>query len=101
MPSPPSPSRPPKVFEPVFLQFDILGESVGAKGAENFFCPAEGVWFFTPCVYTQNTPNFAEDAKISSFARIFSFPSAGKGGGQTDQTCCFLHYNLMIPVLLF
>ena len=29
-------SRPPKVFETVFLQFQILGESAGAKGAENF-----------------------------------------------------------------
>ena len=30
------PSGPLKVFEPVFLQFEILGESVGANGAENF-----------------------------------------------------------------
>ena len=36
---PPLPSRPPKVFEPVFLQFQILGESVGAKGTEIFFWP--------------------------------------------------------------
>ena len=32
-PTPSSPPRPPKVFEPVFLQIEILGESVGAKGA--------------------------------------------------------------------
>ena len=31
------PPRPPKNFEPIFLQIEILGESVGAKGAENFF----------------------------------------------------------------
>ena len=31
------PSRPPKVFEPVFLQFEILGESAGAKRAKFFF----------------------------------------------------------------
>ena len=34
---PPPPPDPPKVFEPVFLQFEILGERVGAKGAEIFF----------------------------------------------------------------
>ena len=38
-PQPPPPD-PPKVFEPVFLQFETLGERVGAKGAENFFCPS-------------------------------------------------------------
>ena len=31
------PPQPPKVFEPVFLQFEILGERVGAKGAQIFF----------------------------------------------------------------
>ena len=38
-PPPPSPplSRPPKIFKPIFLQFEILGESVGAKGADFFF----------------------------------------------------------------
>ena len=33
-------SRPPptpKVFEPVFFQFEVLGERVSAKGAEIFF----------------------------------------------------------------
>ena len=34
---PPSPSRPPKVFEPVFLQFEILEKTTGAIGARNFF----------------------------------------------------------------
>ena len=55
----------PKVFEPVFLQFEILGERVGAKGAENFFFALpEGVFFFTRCVYTQNTQNFVENSKM-------------------------------------
>ena len=37
----PPPPDPPKVFEPVLLQFEILEERVGAKGAENyFFCPS-------------------------------------------------------------
>ena len=35
--APPTPPDPPKVFEPIFLQFEILGEGVGAKGAEIFF----------------------------------------------------------------
>ena len=40
-PNPPPPSRPPpKVFEPVFLQFEIFGEWVGAEGAENLFFPS-------------------------------------------------------------
>ena len=34
---PPPPSRPPKVFEPVFLQCEILQKSAGAKGTEFFF----------------------------------------------------------------
>ena len=39
-PPPPLPPDPPKVFEPVFLQFEILEERVGAKGTEIFFCPS-------------------------------------------------------------
>ena len=39
--TPPSPSRPPKVFKPVFpANLRIWGEIVGAKGAENFFLPS-------------------------------------------------------------
>ena len=30
-------SRPPNVFEPVFLQFEISGKSAGAGGVEKFF----------------------------------------------------------------
>ena len=37
---PPPLQTPPKVFEPVFLQFEILGERVGAKGAEKKICPS-------------------------------------------------------------
>ena len=51
IPEPPPPPEAAKVFEPVFLQFEILGERIGAKGAENFFFALpEGVFFFTPCV---------------------------------------------------
>ena len=62
-PIPPPPLQtppPPKVFEPVFLQIEILAESVGATGAEKFFWSPEGYcfFFFTPRVYTQNTQNF-------------------------------------------
>ena len=32
--SPPSPLRHPKVFEPIFLQIKISGESVGTEGSE-------------------------------------------------------------------
>ena len=50
-PPPPTPSRPPKVFAPVFLRFENLGERVSAKGAENFFLPS-WVFFFSPYVST-------------------------------------------------
>ena len=33
----PRPSRAPKVFQPVFLQLEILEETAGAGGAKNFF----------------------------------------------------------------
>ena len=53
-PAPPPPSDPPKVFEPVFLQFEILGERVGAKGAEIFFLPFLRRCFFYPmCLYSK------------------------------------------------
>ena len=62
--TPPLPD-PPKVFDPVYLQFEIVGERAGAKGAEFFFfCTSEGVFFFTLCVYTQNTQNFVENSKM-------------------------------------
>ena len=61
---PPPPPDPPKVLGPVFLQFEILGERVGAKGAKFFFAFPEGVFFFTLCVYTQNTQNFVENSKM-------------------------------------
>ena len=53
--TPPPPPDPSKVFEPVFLQFEILGERVGAKGAEVFSLPfMRGyIFFFTLCLYTQ------------------------------------------------
>ena len=61
-PPPPAPD-PPKVFKPVFLQFEILGERVGAEGAEDFFLPfLRGYFFFFAlCVYAQNTQNFVEN----------------------------------------
>jgi hypothetical protein len=45
-------------FEPIFLQLEILGESGGAKGAENYF------FTLTRCVYTQTTQNFVENSKM-------------------------------------
>ena len=62
---PPPPPDPPQLFEPVFLQFEILGERVSAEGAENFLWPfLRGYFFFfTLCVYTQNTQNFVEKSK--------------------------------------
>ena len=49
---PPLPPRPPKVFEPVFLQIEILAES---EGAEFFFlCPEGVIFFFYPtCLYSK------------------------------------------------
>ena len=46
-----------KVFEPIFLQFEILGESVGAE----IFC--------NPCVYTPSTQNFVENSKMGEKRR--------------------------------
>ena len=64
---PPPTSRPPKVFELVFLQCEILGKSAGAKGtAEFFFWPPEWViFFFTPWVYvsTQSTKKLVKNTK--------------------------------------
>ena len=48
LPHGPVPPDPPKVFEPMFLQFEILGERVGAKGAKIFFFALpEGVFFLS------------------------------------------------------
>ena len=48
------PSRPPKVFQPVFLQLEILGERVSAKGAENFFLALLRGYFFNPmCLFSK------------------------------------------------
>ena len=45
---PPLSSRPPNVLEPGFLQFEILGQIVGAKGCGNFFLASS--LFLLPCV---------------------------------------------------
>ena len=74
-PLPPPPDPPPKVFEPVFLQFEILGERVGAKGAETFFPLLRGCFFFpTLCVYTQNTQNLVENSTMFEKHRKFFDP---------------------------
>ena len=65
---PPFPPRPgpPKVLEPAFLQFEILGETAGTTGAENFLRPfGGGKNFFTQCVYNQNAQIFVEKSKVS------------------------------------
>ena len=51
---PPPLPDPPKVFEPVFLPFEILGEIVGTKGAKFFFAHPEAVYFFSPYVSALN-----------------------------------------------
>ena len=62
-PIPPPPNA-PKVLEPGVLQFEILGETVGAKGARIlFFWLLEG-GNFSLYVYTQNTQNFVENSKM-------------------------------------
>ena len=51
---PRSPPDPPQVFEPVFFQFEISGERVGATGAEFFFVFLEEVFSFYPmCLYSK------------------------------------------------
>ena len=72
---PPSPDPPPKVFEPVFLQFEILGERVGAKGANSPPPPPLPEGFFFPlCIYTQNTQNFVVNTKMFARHRKFFDP---------------------------
>ena len=53
---PPPPSRPPKFSNPSFSNFRFRGKLLAPK-APNFF-------FFTLCVYTQNTHNFVENSKV-------------------------------------
>ena len=61
---PPLPIQALKVFEPVFLQFEILGKTVGAKGARLFFFGLlRGVFFLNPCVHTQNNESFFDNSK--------------------------------------
>ena len=49
---PPPPSRSPTVFEPVFVQFEILGKVTGAAGAEEFFRGLQyGAELFSPHVF--------------------------------------------------
>ena len=52
---PPPPSRPPQVFELVFLQFEILRKIADAKGAEKFvFGRLRGyVLFYPMCLYSK------------------------------------------------
>ena len=54
-PSPPPPSDPSKVFEPVFLQFEILGERGGRlRGRKKFLPFLRGYLFFHPmCLYSK------------------------------------------------
>ena len=48
----PPPPRPPEVFEPVFLQFEVLGESVGAEGAKIFLL-LRGYLFYPICLHSK------------------------------------------------
>ena len=62
----PPPLKTPKVFETVFLQFEIWGKLLAPKAPKapvNFVgLPRE--FFFTVCVYTQNTQSFAKTSKM-------------------------------------
>ena len=70
--NPPPPSRPPKVFEPVFLQFEISRKSAGTKGAEFFFFGVlRGLFFFNPlclCLkYSEFCGEFKNGCKHKKF----------------------------------
>ena len=71
IPDPP-PSRPPKIFEPVFLQIEILGKMGGAIGAEHFFAAMRHA------LELLNTPMCVR-SKCS--VRIGDFGSTPGGGG--------------------
>ena len=52
--APPPPSRPPKVFEPVFLQIDILGEVLALKAPKKIFGLLRGYSLFYPtCLHSK------------------------------------------------
>ena len=53
--TPPPPSRPAIVFEPVFVQFEILGKVIGAPQApKNFFEAYNMVWIKVHmCLYSK------------------------------------------------
>ena len=75
IPPPFPPPDPPKVFEPVFLQFEILGEGSAPKAPNFFFLPfLRGYSFFIQCVYTQNTQTFVENSKMFEKHRKFFDP---------------------------
>ena len=88
-PTPPPPSRPPKVLEPVFLKFENSGETSGATRAGNFFggLPEGKKLFFTLCVCTQNTKNFVENAKlVENQKNNFGLPTQPPGWTLADGT---------------
>ena len=65
-PPPPlqTPPHPPKFSNASFSNLRFLGKVLAPKAPKFFFWPPEGVFFFTLCVYTQNTQTFVEKSKM-------------------------------------
>ena len=70
-PPPPLPLDPPKVFEYVFLQIDIVWKSSGTTGTKEYF---PGTWYavklFVPplCVYSKCSTHIRHFKSIASYA---------------------------------
>ena len=67
----PPPLQTPKVFEPIFLQIEILGKMGGAAGAKEFFPGIRYVTtLFNPpmCVYSKCSDGIGDFKSAAKFA---------------------------------
>ena len=95
---------PPKVLEPVFLQFEILGTGSAPKAPKSFLGPSlGGIMFLTLCVHTQNSQNFVENSKMfEKHTRLLtSDVSSGSdlGGYEPEPMSSFFPKNLFAPLM--
>ena len=74
IPDPPSPleTPPPKFSNSSFSNLRFWGKGSAPKTPKIFFLPfLRGYFFFTLCVYTQNTQNLMENSKMFEKHRKF------------------------------
>ena len=79
-PPPPSPLQtPPKFSNPSFPNLRFWGKGLAPKAPKIFLFPFLRGFFFTRCVYTQNTQNFVENSKMFEKHRKFLTPDLTSG----------------------